>query len=320
MAESRLSAVILSRGSTWNPQPWEPPYLTPDMGDPFPDGTATMTFYDTAGATLATVTGAISPEGITFTADPDVVDLIPAGANFEVVLVSDSGVSSQIRYGKVMRREATFFNSPAVTTTVQALQFTDTFPTLGLRSSWQPVAGVTQVFDNSADSLPNAIGARFEVLAQQVSAVRWFAPLNGNSVRVKVNLLQQAGPIGDTAAKTTVIVCADQRFTSYLGVQFVENGHKIHFCKGTAPNTVTYVGSEISNTVADGDTYDIYYDNAADTIYVYKGTDLTPLGSWNDSTHSVPHGPGHRYAGLAWDNTFLQQGLLVSYWSAKDDV
>lgn len=318
MTENRLTAVLLSRGSTWAPQPWEPPHLTPDVGAPWPTGTASAVFYDTAGTTLATIDGTVAPTGITFTADPDVTDLIPAGANFEVFLTA-SGVTKQIRYGKVMRREASFFNSPAVTTTIQALQFTDTFPTLGLRSSWKPVNGVTTVFDNSASSLPNAIGARFELLANQISAVRWFAPLNSNSVRIKVNLLNQAG-ITATGAKTRVILCADQRFTSYLAVEFVETDHKIHFCKGTAPNTVTYQGSAITNTVADGDEHTIYYDNAADTVYVYKGTDLTPLGSWNDSTHSIPHGPGHRYVGLAWDNTFLQQGILVSYFSAKDEV
>lgn len=314
-----MSAVVLSRGSAWNPGPYEPPYLQAESG-PFPDGAnAWVVFYDTAGITLNQIDLPVTPLAILPDAEPEEVDGIPAGTNFEIFLDA-GGRTKQIRHGKVMRREAQFTTSPAVTTSVQALQFTDTFPTLGLRSSWQPVFGRTKVWDNSGESLPNGVGSEYDLLLQEQGAIRWFQPLNGDSARVKVNLLNQNGAIGATTGKATVIVCADQRFTSYLGVQFVENGHKIHFCKGSGPVTVTYQGSEITNTVADNDSYEIAYDNASDTIYVYKGASTSPLGSWNDSTHSVPHGPGHRYLGLAWDNTLLNPGIQVSYWSAKDDV
>ena len=144
MAESRMSAVMLSRGSRWNPLPWEHPYLGVDPGALWDvTAAASATFYDTSGAVITSIDGAVTPTAITFDADPDQVDVIPAGANFEIFYTTTAG-PTQIRYGKVVRREATFFQSPAVTTTFQPLQFTDTFPTLGLRSTWEAVAGVTR--------------------------------------------------------------------------------------------------------------------------------------------------------------------------------
>jgi hypothetical protein len=312
--ESRLSAVVLRRGSIWKPDPFnEPPYLMADPMRPWPDGAdCTATFYNSAGETLLEVDCDVTPQTIQPLAAAVDVDTVPAGADFEIVVQTDDG-PEQVRYGKVLRREAEFLNAPAATASYQALQFTDNFPTLGLRSSWKAVSGKTQVFDNSGSSLPNSVGAKtgFLFLGAAQSAIRWFAPLNGDSVRVGVNLLNQG------TGKTTVVICSDILMTSYLGVQFEENAHSIHLCTGTGPLAVTYRGSAITNTVADGDNYTIAYTQSTKTLSVYKGTGTTPLGSWTDSTNIVPHGPGYRYAGLNW---ISGNGVQVSYWSAKDDV
>jgi hypothetical protein len=316
-----MSVLRLSRGSVWKPSPNEPPYLRAPASDPWPDGAPAWTlFTNTQGATIARVDGEASPTAISFLADPEQVDLVPAGANFEVFIDTDDG-PMQVRYGKVVRREASYFNSPDVLGVTQAaLQFTDTFPTLGLKSSWDAVAGIAQVYDNSLSSLPNGVGPRMELLTQSRAAIRWHRPLNSRSVRVKVKLLNLSGLFSDTGSKMTVVVCADQRFTSYLGVQFVENGGKIHFCKGTSPYTMTYLGSEIDNDVANGDSHEIYFDDANDTVSVYKGTSGTPLGSYPGVSEEMPLGPGYQYTGLAWDNTPLNAGIQASYWSAKDEV
>ena len=131
---------------------------------------------------------------------------------------------------------------------------------------------------------------------------------------MNVTLLNQGG------GKLTVVLCADQRFSSYIGVEFQEAAHQIHFCKGTGPFKFIYQGSGITSTVVDGDNYTIYYQKATDTISVYRGTSGTPLGSWTDTTHSIPHGPGYRYAGFVFQDDLFSQGLQTTFWSAKDDV
>lgn len=323
--ESRISAVVLSRGSQWNPLPQSPPYLLADPLNPWPEGAnAEAVFYTSKGVTIATIdSGIVQPDAIYFQADPDVVDNIPAGSKFEIFI--DTGLArSQIRYGEVMRREAQFLDAPGLTTTYEALKFVDTFPTLGLRSTWERVAGTTKVFDNSAASLPNGVGVPNTLSISPVrSAIRWYTPLNSDTVSINVSLLNQhANPLDGSA--TRIILCADQRFTQYLAVEFLTSipTNTVRLCTGAGNyKTVTYRGPTINNTVADGDNYTITYNDTTKQLAVYKGASSTPMGTpWTDSGLIVPHGPGFRYAGLVWDNGGGTDGIQVSYWSAKDDL
>lgn len=323
MLDSRISAVILSRGSTWSPIPWQAPYLTADPGSPWPDtATAQAVFYDSSGAVLASVDGIVTPTAIEFTAAASTVDVIPAGAGFEIILTTADGATHQIRYGTVVRREVEFRNAPPSAVAGTAVKFTDTFPTLGLRSSWQPVAGLTTVHDNSSHSLPNGVGPKMSWLGKAQSTIRWAQPLDTDSVRVDVNLLYLDW-INFGSDTLTVIVCADQAFTSWVGVQFqcsatISGNNQVRLVTGTGPVTWTYQGAAVANQVATGDAYRIEYTDTDKTIAVYKGTATTPLASWADTGHQVPHGPGYRYTGISWVLEALENGPELSFWQAQD--
>lgn len=318
MLDTRLEAVLLSRGSVWNPYPASPPYLMAAPGSPWPTGTVSAVFYDTAGVTLATLSGTVAPDAITFNQPPAVMDAIPAGAKYEIFLTT-GGSPYQIRYGTVLRREVTFPDSPANTTTFVPLQFADSFPTLGLSSKWVGIAGSSQVHDNSGSSLPNGVSTATTLLGflGAKSAIRFYTPVNGDSVKVHVSLLN----LGQ--GQTGIVLCANALMTSYLAVVF-DHGpstQQIHLAIGSGPNTVTYQGSAVTHTVVNGNDYTIGYDDITKILSVYAGTNTTPLATFTDSSHVVPHGPGYRYLAMNWTSGALfSTGVEVSNWAVQDNV
>jgi hypothetical protein len=311
--QTRNSIVLLSRGSTWNPLPYEPPYLMADPGLPWPAGSDVYTvFTDTSGGELATIYGDVTADAISFQADLSEVDTIPHGANFETFLDTDDGLV-KIRYGKVIRREVEYPNAPPVQVSNIALNYTDTFPTLGLRSNWKAVKGRTKVYDNTSSSLPFGVSANAGLFVAQ-SAIRWDAPLNTDTVKSHVVLLNQG------AGKCQVLICADQRFTTGLAVEFSSSPNYIRLGTVSGPTTMTYQRPALTHTVADLNDYYITYDLVTKVLAVYQGTDLTPLDTWTDIGEVVPHGPGYRYAGFAFDTGFLfNPGVEVAGWQAKDN-
>jgi hypothetical protein len=305
--------VFLSKGSVWNPQPGEPPYLMADVGTVWPDGgDAWITFTDTSGGELATIYGDVSPQVISFLAQPEEVDDIPRGANFELFLDTDDG-PQKIRYGKTLRREVEFPDAPAIQQASIALNYTDTFPTLGLRSNWKAVKGRTKVYDNTASSLPFGVSANAGLFVAK-SAIRWDSPLNSDTIQSRVVLLNQG------AGRCTVIICADQMFTTGLAVDFNSGTNKLNIGTVTSPTDIAAQVPQVSHTVVDLTAYTVTYDQLSKTLAVYKGTDLTPLLSWTDSLDIVPHGPGYRYAGFSFDTGIIfSPGIEVAGWQAKDN-
>ncbi|WP_100466078.1 DUF7264 domain-containing protein [Mycobacteroides abscessus] len=323
--QNLATALVLSRGSIWKPQPWDwSPPLVAEWNMPWPDGaSARAVFYDTAGGALLTVDGTVTAEMINFMAAPAVMDPIPAGANFEIFLDTADG-PVMIRHGKVIRKEAQFFDAPASTISSTPRKFQDYFPTLGLRSVWEPIYGRVKVWDNSAQSLPNGVGPDVAFFSQGKAAMRYYEPFGSDSVKIHVRLLNP------NAGKTSVVVCADKWFTSYLAVQFesdpiITSNNKIHLAVGSSPTQMTYQGTAVNHTVVNGNDYWIEYSNLTKTLLVRKGTDTTPLGEpWVDTADLVPHGPGYRYAGFVWDGGDLVivnvTGPQVTGWEALDNA
>jgi hypothetical protein len=322
---SRPSVVVLSRGSTWNPRPFDPPYTLPDdvVGRAWPDGaTAHANFYDNTGAQLVVVDGTVSPGGICFNAGPDVMDQVPNGANFELFITTEYGDPYQIRYGKVVRREAEFLQAPPATVTTP-LVFADSWPTLGLRSSWvQMGAKPIVVRDNSGASQPNGVAAGSVLLGSADACMRWYRPLATDSVKVKLNTLDKHSYLIGGYAELYAILCGDQAFSSFLAVQFKGTlglGHvnTIKFGVGSSPSSFSQQGDAITHTIGNGQ-YTIGYDDATKLISIYAGTDTAPLGSWEDVGHAVPHGPGFRYLGIRSSISALTDGLQATSWQAID--
>lgn len=307
-----MSVIELSRGSVWKPHPAEAPYTVAYPGEPWPDGgDAWVVFTNTAGNELARIyADTVTVDEIRFLADPTQVDPIPAGANFEVFVETDDG-PMKIRYGKVIRREAEYLDAPAQQLRSVALNYFDSFPTLGLRSNWKAIAGRTKVYANQGQ--PNGVSCDSGLFFAQ-SAIRWDAPLNSDTVKSRVVLLNKG------QGECTVAVCADARMTAGFAVRFDAFQNKIHLGNLFSPTAMTDRVPAISHTVTDLSDYTVTFDELTRTLAVYKGTNLTPLSTWPDTAGLVPTGPGYRYAGFSFNTgAFFSPGIEVAGWQAKDN-
>jgi hypothetical protein len=311
LAQPVMAPWVLSSGSTCSP-----PSILPLIGDAWPTGgssAVSVTFYDSTGAVLATAAGTMTASSIDFTIAHTVIDSVPAGASFEVFVTDASGNPYKIRYGRVVRRQASFFDAPGSLPAAQALSFADALQRTALGSNWIPIVGTTKMFTNTGPLY--GAGSPNVLLGTSNSAIRWFTPLNTDSVSVNVNLLNEG------YGKTTIILCSDIALSTYLGAQFDTNANTVQLLVGTGSTTGTNEGSAVANTVAaTPDNYTITYNNNSGALSVYKGTSLSALASWTDSGHIVPHGPGYRYLGMNWINGNLTNGCQVSAWAGADDV
>lgn len=304
LTDPRMATVVLTRGGQWTQQ------IFADPGTAWPTGTAYAIFYDSAGGVITSLDGVVTDLAVTFDSPPADTDGVPAGAGFEVFLTTTGG-TYKLRYGKVVRKEVTFPDAPGSQASFAALQYRDTFQRTALGSRWVAVDGRTSIFTGTN---PYGVGPNIGLLYQH-SSIRYYAPLNGNSVRSTATLLNPG------AGKTTMVFCADQNFTSYLGVQFdtTTSPNHIRIGVGSSPTTITQ--KAISNdTLSDHDRYMAFYDELTKTTYVYKGSDLTPTLSWPDVNDEVPHGPGYRYLGFCWQADLITTGPLITDWLAQDSV
>lgn len=312
----RFAALVLSRGEQFEPAP-----LTPRSHGytSWPsDGVAYTIFYDTAGGEIARIYGEVTTEMVTFDSPPEQVDIVPAGAPYETFLIDDDGKPRMIRYGRVVRKQAQFFDSVARNTSTRALQFRDDFykRTGRVGSKWFVTYGRPTIFAHTGGD-PNGVGPHSTFFAD--AAMRYFAPLNSDSPILSFNLLHRGA--GDTA----IICCSDAAMKSYLYVQFRDPGifeggvDKVRMGIGHGPiSPMVQKVAEVNHTVVDNTNYKLRYDDLTKRLSLFNSDMTTEIIGFTDDNEELPHGPGYRYFGANFQASIFDTGHQLTSISAQD--
>lgn len=307
------SAVLLSRGGTWKPDPWEPPYLLADGGQPWPEGWASIVFTDSAGAEILTLDGTVDGDRIDFVGDPEEMDQVPAGAGYTIKLETPEAVHV-IRYGTVIRKEV-FWTQPAAKRVKTPRMFSDSFQRTALGRKWIPVVGRTVIRDNHLIGLPNGLGP--EVAFFQKSAIRYWEEFTSDSVEVGVTVLN-TDPI--LAGRTAVMIGADIGLTTGIAMRFetAAFANQLHLGMVNGPNSMVDETAAVANVVRNGDYYRLRYTDSTKIAAVYKGSSLEPIIEWPDAAGVVPHGRGYRHFGIAFESALVGRGIQITSITAMD--
>lgn len=322
-------------------------FLTYARGDgrSWNEGTVgVLDFRDSAGQTLDVWDGVWDAATglLVFSATTAQTNAIPAGTSW-VLYVSPSagapdtdvgGISDMsstqtahiVQQGTVIRSEAPQPDNPINVPAFDGVQYTYSFSQNGdlVDPAWRVMAGQPHVYDNSSVSLPDGLGAGSLVGGDPTvfddMAVLWWAPLNGDSVRLTYNTIRMG--FGGTC-ELWVVLCSNYDMTNSAAIyhkQVPSSNDTIGVATGSGPTTYATRRSVSSATLAN-QTFTAEYNQVSNTFAVYQGTDLSnPIVSWADSTELVDHGPGDRYLGFAMKAGLLFPGVEVSDWLATDVI
>lgn len=312
----KYSALVLSRGEQYQPAPIRPREVGTSSWPT--DATVATVFYDSAGGVINTVAGIVAADGLTWDTAPAEVDIVPAGAQYETFLTTVDTKKHQIRYGSVIRKQASFFAARAAQQAAAVLQYSDNFYSrTGLVGSrWLPLLGKPTIFDNSGTT-PNGVGPNTVFFAD--AAMRYYAELNTDSWLLSFNVINPG------AGKTGILCACNSSGSSYIYAMF-ESGisnNKLHMGIGTGPIAMEDQVSAVDHTVPGAGAvtnYKLRYDDDTKTLACFLGDATTPLIDWTDEAHVVPHGPGYRYFGVNWQASLLSSGVQLTSIKAQDGI
>src|SRR5262245_37922025 len=149
---ARTGTVVLSRGSTFDTN-W---LATP--GKTWPSGTTSLKFYDSSGLLIAELIGTVTPKQLVYLIPPDQLEPIPAGAQYELFLMTDAEEPYMVEHGTVIRREAQFWAPPPTTLEGTSRLFTDDMTNPGISRRWVAVQGSSAMHDLSLQGKPGQYG------------------------------------------------------------------------------------------------------------------------------------------------------------------
>ena len=350
-SEPSLGSLILTRDGALKYS-----YILP-RGMQFPDGSeGFISFTDPAGGEydLSPHEGEVSSDatGINWLIEPQLLNHVPAGANFEVFAVVD-GITYKVRYGRVVRKEVSYPLSPLSVETTPVMYEDDMQRSMpGPR--WTVKAGALAMYDidptgqeewaMSARNVVDVFGLGIPLFAS--SAALWYTPMQSDSV--EISLTFRPGGEGGT----TVVFASNSSMTDFLGVRFSNRGslqdvinwlglspvtgHNVQVVKGSAWNNLGSVGS-IASMATPIDwplippatytettrNFKITYSRQSNQVVVYQNNQYgSPVAILTQSVASAAagFGAGYRYTGLIFSGTLLTAGPRVKYWKVKDAV
>lgn len=313
MTQARPDVVALSRDSVWAKE-----YLS-SPNNPWPaGGDAWVKFYSTQGALLAQIDAdSVEPTQIRFIADPEDVNDIPAGANFEVHVDTEHG-PVMIRYGRVLRKESRFYFA-AATELSQAMIFTDSFQKRALGNRWERVFGGARIYDN-AGSLPNGAGHN---LLTGPAGIRFWRQTTTDSWEISVQMVFPLTPILNTNDGRYVLAGGcDVNMTSGIGLEINTTDNIVQLVRFNGQKTVVALGDSdafaFNNT---GQVFTIRYNNLTKTLTAFYN-EAPLLDPWVDEDNEIPKGNGFRHLTHLWlpASTWTLYGPQVAEWAAKDIV
>lgn len=330
-SEPSLGSMVLSRDGVLKYS-----YVLP-RGMTFPEDTdGYISFTDRAGGVYdySPHYGELSEDltSITWNVSSDILNHIPAGANFEV-FVNLSGDQHKVRYGRVVRKEVDYPLSPLAVNDPPPLMYEDDMQRSAPGPRWivkagrpsmRTITGVTGVqwamsVRNKTDIFGNSLAF------QENAAVMWYAPLQSDSIEMSVGLKDS------NAGTTTVVLASNAAMTRFIGVRFRDAAgygvsDTIQVVTGTAWNSVTTVGSVYPSGGSyafptSGGIYKITYSYSPTSpqVSVYLPGATTPALQ-TTITSPVAYGAGYRYTGMIFQASLLYDGPVLYRWKIKDAV
>lgn len=349
-SEPSLGSLILTRDGALKYS-----YILP-RGMEFPDGSeGFISFTDPAGGEydLSPHEGEVSDDStkINWLIEPQLINHVPAGANFEVFTVVD-GITYKVRYGRVVRKEVSYPLSPLSVETTPVMYEDDMQRNMpGPR--WTVKGGALAMYDidptpqtkwaMSARNLVDVFGVGIPLFSS--AGALWYTPMQSDSIEISLSF--RPGSEGGT----TIVFASNSSMTDYLGVRFsVNNGlldlanwlgfspltaSQVQVVKGSAWNNMGAVGSAASMStpmidpplgVTYGDTtrnFKITYSRQSNQVVVYQNNSSgSPVAILTTSVASAAagFGAGYRYTGVVFAGTLLTSGPRLYYWKVKDAV
>ncbi|ATN93998.1 minor tail protein [Mycobacterium phage Kumao] len=296
-------------------------YTVPDTY-PTPSA-AVLTLYNDYGQVLDVWSGTVDGRTIIFDEPSEAADLIPTGSSWTLT-AEMYGTTRLVAQGTVIRIEAPFPAAPTHSDHFDAVQYRYVFATPGriVDPAWRILVGSPWVYNNSGQSLPNAVAAGNLWTGEfwPKVAMLYYAPLNTDAVRLTYNTVRS----GDGEA--LIVICSNYDMSNYAAIYHKQqfgigswDNDVIAIVTGDGPHDYDIRAQEEWET-QDLQNYTAEYNPVSNTFAVYLGNDTTPIVEWEDQNEIVNHGPGERYFGLCFESALLSPGVEISDVLIQDAV